>query len=129
MNYRTTLCLLIPLLLLIEKKIVILMNSALISKFIQPTLYSFKLVNNCFTSFSFFFTLLGKKISLPIELSSQMGVIKSLICKFTLSFSFNSCKISLPNSYKSAGMHLSFVMIRRVLFLDIFSEKLKYNVA
>lgn len=30
------------------EKIVILMNSALISKFIQPTLYSLKLVNNCF---------------------------------------------------------------------------------
>ena len=48
MNLGAKLCLFDTTLALNGEKIVILMNSALISKFIQPTLYSLKLVNNCF---------------------------------------------------------------------------------
>lgn len=75
LNLGAKFCLFDAFLYWMEKKNVILINSVLISKFIQPTLYFYKLVNNCFISFPFFFTYWGKKISLPTELFSEIGII------------------------------------------------------
>lgn len=74
-----------------EKNYVIHTNSAMISKFIQPTLVFFKDSQEFFYFIFVSFYCWGKKINLLVEFSSQLGIIEALISEFTLSLSFNAC--------------------------------------